>query len=330
MRRPGSHWGPDWGPEPERERMQDVTFPTMNPFVMADFARESVRANPITGYGKLYLPAGARDGVRLPAMVLMEGLGGLKPHRELAYGRDLAADGYAVLVVDTFRARAADGFGDTKRALEVSEAMMLADAYAGLAFLRTHPAVDPARIGVMGFSYGGMISVLAAYDQLRRLIQPAAPGFAAHASFYGCSVPRLDDPRTTGAPVLMLLGDKDRNVSLDRSADIAADLRRGGSAVRKIVYDAWHQWDGNDERRRFVRWSLEHLHVRLDRRHRTRHEETGLPMRGPLTRRLVIALGVRATGYHIQRDADVKRQSYAALLEFLARSMPRGDRLAAE
>lgn len=315
--------------------MQDVTFPTLNPFVMADFAAEPVRANPITAHGKLYLPArtggaGPGAGAKLPGVVLMEGLGGLKPHRELAYGERLARDGYATLVVDTFRTRGADGFGDTRRALAVTEAMMLADAFAGLAFLRRNPAVDPARIAVMGFSYGGMVSVLAAYEQLRRLIQPAIPGFAAHASLYGCSVPRLDDPRATGAPVLTLVGSKDRNVSLARSSAIACDLRRGGSPVEEVVYDAWHQWDGNDAERRFVRWSLERLHVRLDRRNRTRHEETGLPMRGPLSRRLVIALGVRASGYHIQRDAAVAERSYAALLGFLGRSMPRRDRLAAE
>lgn len=310
--------------------MQDVLFPTLNPFVMSDFARDSVRRSPIDGFGKLFLPKGAGPGSRLPAVVLLEGLGGLKPHRELAYGRNLAADGHVTLVVDTFRARGAAGFGDTKRALAVSEAMMLADAFAALAFLRVHPAVDPFRVAVMGFSYGGMIACIAAYEQLRRLIQPEAPGFAAHASFYGCSVPRLDDPRTTGAPVLMLLGARDRNVSLARSADIAADLRRGGSAVDRTVYDAWHQWDGNDETPRFVRWSLEHLHIRLDRNNRTRHEETGLPVVGPLSRRVAIALGARPSGYHIQRDGDVAARAYAKLLAFLADAMPRRDRVAAE
>src|SRR5690606_39270740 len=108
----------------------------------------------------------------------------------------------------------------TWRALAVTEAQMLADAFAALHFLASHPRVDPQRIGIVGFSYGGMTSVLSAYVQLQELFSSAmgdrALPFAAHASYYGCSVPRLDDPRTTGKPAMILLGEKDRNVSVER------------------------------------------------------------------------------------------------------------------
>src|SRR5256886_4507199 len=69
--------------------------------------------------------------------------------------------------------------------------------------------------------------------------------FAGHVAFYGPCIARFDDSRTTGAPLLMLIGGRDAITDQGRCAEIAADLRRGGSRVDTIVYpEAVHQWDG--------------------------------------------------------------------------------------
>src|SRR5205807_437583 len=60
--------------------------------------------------------------------------------------------------------------------------------------------------------------------------------FAGHVAFYGPCIARFDDSRTTGAPLLMLIGGRDAITDQGRCAEIAADLRRGGSRVDTIVY----------------------------------------------------------------------------------------------
>lgn len=156
----------------------------------------------------------------------MEGLGGLKESREIRYGRMLADRGYVVLVVDSFGARRLARTIETWRALRVTAAMMLADAFSGLRFLKQDLAVDLAAISIIGFSYGGMVSVLAAYEQIRSLFARSfAERFAGHVTYYGCSVPRLEDSTAAGGPVLMLMAERDRNVSLIRTEQIALDLR---------------------------------------------------------------------------------------------------------
>ncbi|WP_051341072.1 dienelactone hydrolase family protein [Azospirillum halopraeferens] len=302
--------------------MRPVSFATYNPYVLRDAANPRVRRRTIAGAGLLYEPPGPSQPRHLPAVVVMEGLGGLKACREPAYGERLARQGYVALVVDSFGPRGLADAGHNRRAVRVTESMMLADAHAALRFLADHPRVDPRRIAVMGFSYGGMISVAAAYRQIRELFADEGLSFAAHASYYGCSVPRFDDSATTGAPVLMLLGELDENVSVRRARDIAGDLRAGGSEVTVRVYpETFHQWDGDDVERRHVGLNLGNLRFRVTEDNRVVDERTGLVMRGPLSRRLMIGLGVSRLGYDIQASARAKGWSDEDLHRFLTLSI---------
>ena len=67
--------------------------------------------------------------------------------------------GFATLEPDQWAARGLRG-GTDGRPKTVVET--LPDVYGARAFLAAHPAVDPKRIGVMGFSFGGVATMLAA------------------------------------------------------------------------------------------------------------------------------------------------------------------------
>lgn len=304
--------------------MDRITFESRNPATFRDLERPAVRDRPFPVRGLLNLPERPGSGL-LPGVVISEGLGGLQRAREGRYGKWLAAAGYATLVPDSFGAR---GFGDaahSRRALAVTEAQMTADAFAALGALARHPRVDPRRIAVMGFSYGGMVTVLTAYRQLQQLFAEVLGDdrrFAAHASFYGCSVPRLEDPTTTGRPVTILLGARDRNVSMERSRAIADDLRRGGSEVDlQLLPDTYHQWDGDDRERRFVRFALRGLRMKLLPDNRLRDEKSGLEITGRFSRGLALGLSISIRGYHIQRSDAALARSDRLLLDFLDRTL---------
>jgi dienelactone hydrolase len=300
--------------------MHEIALRSLNPVTL----REVASAEPIDVPAYLTLPP-TDIGQPGPAVVIAEGLGGLKASRECSYGQRLAEAGYVTLVPNSFAAR---GFGKMPhnwRALGVTEGQMLADAFASLCFLARHPAVDPGRIGIVGFSYGGMTSILTAYRQLRQLYMARFgldAAFAAHASYYGCSVPRLDDPATTGSPLAIFLGECDRNVSVARTRVIAEDLRRGGSDVDLQVFPGvYHQWDGDDEKKRFVRFALGQVRMRVTRDSRLIDEKTGLQAKGRVRRALAIALSVSLRGYHIQHSAETVVRSDALLRAFFARAL---------
>ena len=91
-----------------------------------------------------------------PAIVHLHGCNGLsKAFKDGTdkgqWSEQLAAWGYAVLVVDSFTSRGiaqicAGNSATTSR---------IADAYGALAYLATQPFVDPNRIALVGFSHGG-------------------------------------------------------------------------------------------------------------------------------------------------------------------------------
>lgn len=298
---------------------EPVTFPTWNPVVPADMMRPDIRRHEIPGEARLYRPAAPAEE-RRPAVVVVQGLAGPKRAREYAYGQWLADQGYVAFVPSTFGTRAQGGSEHTWRALRVTTAMMVADAFASLAWLRRQPYVDPAGITVMGFSYGGMVAVLAAYRQFQGFFLDGGAGFAAHISYYGSSIPRLDDPTTGGAPVLMLLGDRDDNVAIERSRQIAADLRRGGSPVEVHVFEgAKHQWDTERRKPQFNLFSLRPCRIRVDRQGRLHDENTGMRLEGWISRLWFLVRNVSWRGYHIVRDDSAVERSNRLTLDFLAR-----------
>ena len=293
-----------------------VSWPSSSPF-----APEDIGAAPATtALGRLYLPPGPHAPRSVPAVVLLHGSGGILPMRELTYAPQLARMGVAALVVDSFGSRRDRGTEFIERILNITETMALADAYSGLAFLAGHSEIDPRRVVLTGFSYGAMATIYALYTQVADKLAPPGLRFAGHVAFYGPCIARFEDSRTTGAPLLMLIGGKDEIVDQRRCAEVAADLRSGGSRVETIVYpEAVHQWDGAFAARQIGR-NLAGCSLRVERDGTIRDMHTGLAMTGPFMRKAILGLCTLGAGpYPIARDDRVRAQAAADYGRFLAR-----------
>ncbi|NTV62806.1 MAG: alpha/beta fold hydrolase [Oscillochloris sp.] len=107
-----------------------------------------------------YVPAENRA-----AIILLHGEGGDR-QMLLAHLRLLAQRGYGVLSCDRRAHGASDGEQRSWGWLEVG------DVGAMLAFVQRQPEVDPARIGVLGFSMGAQIALRAAaqYPTIRAIV----------------------------------------------------------------------------------------------------------------------------------------------------------------
>lgn len=93
-----------------------------------------------------------------PAVLILHGSAG-PSGREGGYAKALNAAGFATLEPDQWSPRGLKG-GSEGRPKTITET--LPDVFGAKRFLSGRAAIDPSRIGVMGFSFGGIASMLAA------------------------------------------------------------------------------------------------------------------------------------------------------------------------
>lgn len=111
----------------------------------------------------LYRPRGVVDGVRRPVIVMAHGLGGIKQAGLAPFAERFCAEGYICLVFD-YR-YFGDSEGLPREWLDIPS--QLADWRAAVAFARTLPEVDSARVVVWGTSFGGGHAIVTAAEDGR-------------------------------------------------------------------------------------------------------------------------------------------------------------------
>lgn len=223
----------------------DITFATRTPYDFDILLGRYASLPEHPGMGRIYLPAGASAEKPVPAVVVVHGSGGISPGRESEYGALLAANGYAALVIDYYRPRGiVESTPYLAKTLGVTEFDAVSDAYAALRALNSHPAVDPKRVAMMGFSYGGMATRIALDARVKAAVAPDLAPFAAHVDYYGPCFQDFHVERTTGAPLLSLRGGEDASNDLAACAAREIELRHAGSEVSSVIYArAGHAWE---------------------------------------------------------------------------------------
>lgn len=208
---------------------------------------------PITVKGKLKLPIGYhwRRSCYLPkrqlrAVVILHGSAGVDFRGDF-YARALNEAGIATLEIDMWEARGITSAAD-RPPLPL---FTYPDAFAALRFLSAHPNIDPDRIGVMGFSWGGVMTMASA-TELYSTQFGGGLRFAAHVAHYpicyayNTGIPGSEFSDLTGAPLLIQIGEKD---DYDRGSTPCYALKNNlpfeeQSLVEVAAYeDAFHAWD---------------------------------------------------------------------------------------
>jgi dienelactone hydrolase len=144
-----------------------------------------------------------------PAVVVAHGSAG-PDSRGPSYSRVLNAAGIATLEIDMWTPRGLKGGLDRPKSIPDT----LPDVFGALEFLASDPRIDPRRIGIMGFSWGGALSMLTATTPYAEQYLLAGERFAAHAPLYPVcylynSVLGFEFASFTGAPVFIQCGELD-------------------------------------------------------------------------------------------------------------------------
>lgn len=206
---------------------------------------------PVTHDGRSWHTAGALrvplepSSTPRPAVLIVHGSAGVDSRAE-AYAFALNAHGFATLEIDLWAARGVNSPQERPK----SVADTLPDAFAALDLLSRHPGIDAARIGIMGFSWGGVVSMLSATEDARATYAKDGQRFAAHAPLYPVCwlynrIPGFAFAMLTGAPVFIQSGADDLYDDPDSCARLVEALPETEKAhVRFATYDgATHAWD---------------------------------------------------------------------------------------
>lgn len=164
--------------------------------------------------------------------------------RERAWMNLFAAEGYVVLLVDSFNPRGFSSICTKSVRPLTAEKDRPYDAYAALGWLRDKPYVIKDRVGIMGWSHGAMTTLATISQAMIQEIGWTAPGFSTAVTFYpGC----LDLSKTrykATVPLLMQLGDKDDWTPANYCHRLARMVESAGGAIEVDTYPgAYHGFD---------------------------------------------------------------------------------------
>jgi len=114
-----------------------------------------------------FLPKKTVPGQKLPLLVLVHGgvHGDVNPEDELHIVRELLEQGYAIIAPDY---RGSTGYGRDYWQLIDYGGRENDDVLAGKQWmLENHPNLDPERVGILGWSHGGMITLMNIFNHPR-------------------------------------------------------------------------------------------------------------------------------------------------------------------
>jgi dienelactone hydrolase len=179
--------------------------------------------------GKLFLPDDV--GAPKPGILVFPEAFGLGEHA-ISRARRLAELGYAALACDLH--------GDRRMIEDLAEVMPIinalrADALAirarvvpALAALVARPEVDAARVGAIGFCFGGTMAL-----ELAR----SGANVAATVGFHsGLATTRKEDAAKIQGRVLVCIGADDPGIPAEQRAEFEQEMRAGGVRAQMMVY----------------------------------------------------------------------------------------------
>jgi dienelactone hydrolase len=200
----------------------------------------------------LHKPSGAGP---FPAIVMHHQCSGLgsasRPNKSMvSWAKEAVAKGYVVLLVDSLGPRNVDTLCmGPKNGVNFFRGAK--DAYQAAEYLRSLDFVDKKRIAHVGFSWGGMVGVMASSKAVHHAL--GSEGFAASVAFYpGCFT--LNPPQgrpyemianaDIDRPLLVLMGDKDTETPAAECVTKLGAAKSAGSPVEWHVYpSATHCFD---------------------------------------------------------------------------------------
>ena len=227
-------------------------FVSWTPKSLADLIKGNASGETVNITGHLFLPPGTG---KVPAVVLLHGSGGIYSAMLDFWPKRFNAEGIAVLAIDSFGPRGVQSTASDQS--KVPFAADVADAFAALKIMATHPRINQQRIAIMGFSRGGAATWRSGIERIIASQNlPQGIRFAAHVPMYsaGC-VGTLRIAVKSGvftkAPMLWVHGDTDDYCPAEACQDYSTLISKAGTPVEFVLIKGAHHKFDYDETKHY-------------------------------------------------------------------------------
>ena len=236
-------------------RVENISFEAYTPRVALNFMDGVENDKKFMIEGFLTYPQEKKD--KYPLMILIMNSACDFGQRNFTLGQDIKKAGVATLEIDSCLPRGLSIYnmiiqGNSSK---LTPWMGAADALYGLKHMQSHPKIDPKKIGVMGFSWGGSAAVYTGLDIIRSPIIDSQElnDFALRIGVYPyCRY--LDEQGVTKNKIHFLTGEKDESTPALFCKGMTDSINEfGGNASIDIFPNAHHNFDAwnKDEKAEF-------------------------------------------------------------------------------
>jgi len=234
----------------QSEQKETLIVTSANPFNFIAALADPKAGGEVRLEAALAFPPEAKETDKFPAMIFIHGAGGPQPHHK-RWLELIRAMGIVTVYADHFKPRGKSSAVGSH--IQLTGAAMAVDALNMLAALSAHPRIDADRIGIMGASKGGGVTLYSAWTPLRQRIV-GNRDFAAYIPLYPTCI-YWDKKDFTLSPVMVMVGENDDWTGAEHCRKSVAEFRAAGfeNIDIKVYEGAPHGFDSGVKSRKIER-----------------------------------------------------------------------------
>ncbi len=221
---------------------QRIDFISANPFSFNDIITNLQDQESQNVYGNLKFPDNYDSNKKYPLVIGVAGSLDWTPHN-FEYLEMYRKLGIATFELNSFQSRGIQTTVGSQT--EVTVAMIILDVYKAFEELANHPNIDKDKVGLTGWSLGGVVTLYSAWKPLKDAIGTDLK-FASRLAFYPLciAIPNKIDFQDT--PTHILIGEIDDWTPADACIEYQKIMNDNGYDFNITVYENSHHGFDSD------------------------------------------------------------------------------------